>query len=96
MGQKINFDQAIRLLKRAKIKHIGNLNKIELFVIPPNGRLLGVFDNSILSNELADLTNLLGSGCILIPLGQKESFIEALIGSLGIDEHQIVDLLVIE
>ena len=72
----------------ASIVSLGDVGKMMLFILPPTGRVLGVYDKGDEERITARMSALLRSGGLCIPFESFESFIANLIGSLNPEEHE--------
>jgi hypothetical protein len=70
------------------LSHLGKVQELELFIIPPSGRVLAIYDHGDSDRITGLMRDVLLSGGILIPLQEIGGLIAALIGSLTPDEHQ--------
>ena len=77
-----------KTLISANLITLGNIGKMALFILPPTGRVLGVYKKSDQDCITARINALLDSGGVCIPFESFESFISDLIASLNGDEHE--------
>ena len=94
MSTKITPQEATQILTKAGIRAVGTISGIQLFIMKPNGRVIAVYNESLKTTIGGHLIDLNACGGILMPLGPREAFIEALIESLKPEEQDLVDLLV--
>jgi len=72
------------------LTYLGECQKLHLFSMPPDGRLLAVYQQPVSDAIRATLDELRQVGCVVLPLEETSSFIAALIGSLAPDEHELL------
>lgn len=85
-----------KLLTKTDITSLGDIGKMMLFILPPTGRVLGVYKESDEDRITARRDALLRSGGVCIPFEGLEAFIGLLIGSLNREEHEALAEQIIE